>query len=275
MVARLYHYRLEKREGLILQYKDGLGEIAPLPGWSREALSEALSETLSLLSDLPHAKAQLASVQFGISCALRPFSLAPLRVPLCALHTPRPGCSSLKLKLGSLSPESAIQLVRPYLGRYRLRLDVNRAWTLDQALQFASAFSPDDFDYLEEPVSSFSDLIQFSRLTHFPIAVDESLQDSPFLEVPTLKAAIVKPTLLGKIPPLPPSLPLILSSSYESSLGILQIARLSSSPLPQGLDTFAEDLLVPPLQVEEGHLTWVPSSQPLNMSKLCLLATAP
>jgi O-succinylbenzoate synthase len=165
--------------------------------------------------------------------------------------------------------------VKKHLGRYRLRLDFNRAWSLDQALRFAKHFSPNDFEYLEEPVNTFADLVRFSTLTQFPIAADESLRQGSYLEIPTLKATIVKPTLMGTIPTLPPHLSLVLSSSYESSLGILQIARLANSPIPQGLDTFTDDLLIPPLRVENGCLTWTPSSTPIDFTKLCLIASAP
>lgn len=273
MVTRLYHYQFKKREGLILQINDGFGEIAPLPLFSRETFQEALAETLSFLPHPFQAKPKLASVQFGLSSALTPFSLSPLRIPLSALHRPRPNCPTLKLKIGSLSLKKAVDLVKQYVGKHRLRVDCNRSWSLKKAIAFSKAFSLSDFEYLEEPVRTFDDLVQFSSLTRFPIAIDESLRDgSPYQEIPTLVAAIVKPTLMGKIPSLPIST--ILSSSYETSLGILQIARHASSEIAQGLDTFSEDLLSPPLQVENGFLVWNPSSNPIHFNKLCLIATA-
>ena len=271
MVARLYQYRFGKREGLILQKNGGWGEIAPLPGFSRETLDEAREELLAIL--FSGAKATLPSVRFGLACASTPFSLEPLCVPLCALHRPRPGCAALKLKLGHLPIDDAIALVKSHLGKYLLRLDCNRAWSLEQALRFAQPFTPGDFDYLEEPVREFDDLLRFSSHTRFPIAVDESLRDSDYQKIATLKAAIVKPTLIGEIPNLP--IPIVLSSSYETSLGILQIARHAPSSLPQGLDTFEDDLLIPPLRVENGFLAWSPSPNPIDTAKLCLIATAP
>lgn len=275
MVAALYQYRFKNREGLILEWNDGFGEIAPLPGFSRETLEDARAEILALLPNLDNAKPKFPSVQFGLLCASQPFSFLPLRIPLCALNHPRPNCPSLKLKLGHLPLDDAIAQTKQYVGRYRLRLDCNRAWNLDQALQFTSHFSPSDFEYLEEPLNCFSDLIRFSELTRFPIAVDESLRDSDYLQIPTLKAAIVKPTLMGTLPLLPSHIPCVLSSSYETSLGILQIARLASGDVAQGLDTFSDDLLTSSLRVEDGHLLWIPSQPPIDFSKLCLIASAP
>ena len=87
MKITLYHYALpcqtgvvlrkqplSIREGLIIQLnqqgKIGLGEIAPLPGFSQESLKEAQSAAIqwalkphSLWDKLP------PSVAFGISCA--------------------------------------------------------------------------------------------------------------------------------------------------------------------------------------------------------------
>lgn len=261
-MLRLYAYRLQ-REGLILESAIGWGEIAPLPGFSRETLEEARAEIIAFLET--GKKPKLPSVQFGLASALQPFSLKPLRVPLCALKVPRPGFSSLKLKLKEVSVEQAVIQARALKDRFRLRLDCNRAWTLEQALEFASHFKPDDFEYLEEPVAS--GLAEFSRRTGFPIAVDESLRNGSYKEIPTVKAAIVKPTLMGGVPKL--DLPIVLSSSFETSLGILQIARLAQNDLPQGLDTFQEDLLQPPLKRENGYVSWEGSRTPINTTKLC------
>lgn len=287
MVARLYTYDLQTstkkwplRKGLILQWNDGWGEIAPLPGFSQETFEEAREEIIRLLPDLPNAKPKYPSVSFGIESASVPFSCTPLRLPLCLLNTPRLGFSTLKLKLGHLTVDEAIVQVRKHLGSHRLRLDCNRSWNLDEALYFASHFSSEDFEYLEEPVASFPELIRFSELTRFPIAVDESIRHFPYLQIPTLKAAVIKPTVCGSLPSLPSHIPIVLSSSYESSLGLLQIARLAShSPVPLGLDTFQsfqEDLLIPPLKAESGFLTWSSPSNifPIDICKLSLIASA-
>lgn len=282
MTTKLYSYELKTtwpkqpiRKGLILQWNDGWGEIAPLPGFSSETLDEAREEILSLLPDLASAKPRLPSVQFGIAAASQPFSLMPLKIPLGLLNLPRPGFSTLKLKLGHLSAEEAVRHVKTFLGAYRLRLDCNRSWSLDQALVFARHFSPQDFEYMEEPVRTFPELLRFSESTGFPIAVDESVLKFPYHQIPTLKAVVIKPTVVGSLPSL--EIPLVLSSAFESSLGLLQIARCfkTGSP-PAGLDTFRffeDDLLVPPLKAEEGCITWPGSGAcPIDRSKLDLLS---
>ncbi|MES2274299.1 MAG: enolase C-terminal domain-like protein [Chlamydiota bacterium] len=290
MVARLYQYKIPLdtprwpfREGLILQWNDGWGEIAPLPGFSSETLAEALEETLGLLPNLCFANPTLPSVRFGLSCAALPFSQKPVNLSICALDPPLncPLIPVVKLKLGHLSVPDAIGLVKRHYKKSRLRLDCNRAWTLDQALSFASHFEKTDFDYLEEPVQNFQDLYKFSQITQFPIGVQESLLDSPWQEIPTLKAVIVKPMILGTIPEVPKGVQLIFSSSYETGLGLLHLARLSAhSPFPPGIDTYRAlkgDILSSPIVCSGGIFSWTPQSltPPINVLKLCLIASVP
>lgn len=278
-MAALYSYELKTssptwpiRRGLVLHHKGGWGEIAPLPGFSQETLEEAYAEITSLLPDLENAKPKLPSVQFGIESALRPFLQTPLKIPISLLNEPRPGFSTLKLKLGHLPLEEAIAKTKTLMKTYRLRLDCNRAWTLEQALAFARHFSPNDFDYLEEPVKTIPELIRFSTLTGFPIALHES--NVPPSAIPTLKALVIKPTLVGALPPSP--VPIVLSSAYESSLGLLLIARAYKNGAPPvGLDTFRsfhQDLLVPKLRAEGGFLIWEPSTEsPVDKKLLCAI----
>lgn len=276
MVKALYQYTIASphckvRKGLILHLDDGWGEIAPLPGWSQETLEEAKKETLSVL--LEGTKPSLPSVKFGFACALKAFSSAPLKVPISAFQTPDASCRCLKLKLKNIPLEQAISLVKQYAGKTKLRIDCNRCWTLEEALAFTKHFSPTDFEYLEEPVHSYQELLSFMSLTRFPVAIDESLREYPHIDLSPFKAAIVKPMLMGNIPKL--DIPTVLSSSYESSLGILQIARSSSLEIAHGLNTFTDDFLTPPLKIKQGYLIWEGSQNPVDTSKLELLHTNP
>lgn len=252
MVKKLYQYR----NHLLVQIDDCWGEISPLPGFSKETLDEAKKEVQQVLQE--NTQPTLPSVIFGLSVS----PLTSVKVPLCALHRPHDGCKSLKLKVGDLTVAEAVQLVKQYVGKFRLRIDCNRKWSATQALDFTKHFKPSDFEYLEEPTM---DLLEFSKQSDFPIALDESLRDN--LHIPSAKYAVIKPTLSGIVPQL--SLPIVLSSSYESSLGILQIARLGKKEIAHGLDTFSPDFIDPPIRVENGYLTWTPSKNPIDTSKLC------
>jgi o-succinylbenzoate synthase len=284
VAAHLYQYKLplntqnwKVREGLILSWNGGWGEIAPLPGFSQETFEEAKEEVLSLLPNLESAKPTLSSVRFGLSCASKPFPLHPICAPLCALG-PRPGFPTIKLKLGHLNLDEAIALTRSLYRQHRLRLDFNRCWDLESALAFASSFNPTDFEYLEEPLNDFEDLIRFSEETRFPIAVDESFLKFSWEKIPSLRAIVIKPTVVGSIPEVPPHLDLILSSSYETGIGLIHIASSGKSSKPLGLDTsnaFLEDLLTSPIDRSRGFFRWKPSPNPFKLGKLCLIASVP
>lgn len=252
---QLYRYK----RGVIIRTETGVGEIAPLPGFSKETLDEALE-------DLQAKRPSLPSVRFALFCAARP--LQSVHLPTASLG-PKEGFSTHKLKLGHLSIADAVNFVKAHLGK-KLRLDCNRKWTLAMALEFAKQFKPDDFEYLEEPVQTIEELIAFSKMTNFPVAVDESIGCN-YEEIPTLKAVVVKPTIVGHIPKIPKHLKMIVSSSYESGIGLLHIASLAQD-LPVGLDTVhQDDLLHQPIRCENGFFSWESTPDPINWDKLCVL----
>lgn len=266
MTTRLYQYKFPYREGLILQIGEGFGEIAPLPKFSKETLDEARTEALNWIHT--GTPPTLPSVRWGLTCAQTP--LRSVHLPLCALNNPRPGFSTLKLKLGHLSLPDAIALVKQHYRNYSLRLDCNRAWTLTQALEFASHFTPTDFAYLEEPVQTFEELIRFSEMTHFPLAVDEQIHSDLSL-LPSLTTVVVKPTIVGHIPKIPPHFNLVLSSSHETGLGLLHIARAATNSLPIGLDTYRHNILTSPIVCSNGFFSWKLTHPPIDLSQLCAL----
>ncbi len=259
------------REGLIIEKDGRFAEIAPLPSIiqrGQETLDEALNDLrTSLQSGTPP---NCPSVRFGLFCLQYP--LQNVHLPLCALG-PREGFSTIKLKVGHLPIQEAIDQAKKYK-HLKLRLDCNQAWSLAEALHFASHFSPADFDYLEEPLRSWDELIQFSHITKMPIALDES-DCNERLQIPTLKAVVVKPTCKGTIPHLAPHLQLILSSSFESGIGLLHIARIAqhiNPTSPIGLDTtqfFDDNLLTHPIVCAANTFSWNNSSSPVHMDKLC------
>ena len=281
---KIHRYWLESREGLLVEYIDeegrrGVGEVAPLPGWSRESLEDAEQQLIhgSEHNYFPSVAFGLESAQLGIMTAPK----LPLAFPINRLLSgsakemlleaegfAKRGALCLKLKLGSLGFHEAIEVVRALKGTFRLRLDLNRRWSLQQSLRFFSAFSPEDYEYVEEPCSNPSDLAYFP----YPFAVDESLRELPLEEIlayPSLKALIFKPTLQGGIrvgevlaqAAKKHGIDLILSSAHESGVGITQIALLAHhlelTHLPLGLDTYRflkSDLLQDPLEFSENAL---------------------
>lgn len=262
------------RSGILIQLTDevgrsGWGDIAPLPGWSYETLEEVMEAVETLEALLQHQEAILnglfdslpPSALFGVESALLDLRepLAPFSVPSAALlmgtfaeiekqaeARAKEGFSHAKLKIGNLTPKEARALIDTLKHTFRLRIDVNRSWDTKTALRFFESFEPHTFDYVEEPLQDPGDLPHFP----LPLALDESLPlIRDFATLPTLKAIICKPTLHGgltacrRLQELANThhLSLILSSAFESDIGLAAIASLAfrlKLPDPIGLGTY-------------------------------------
>jgi len=246
------------REGFILHNGDYFGDIAPLPGFSLETLAEAKQDALRSIQT--GSESTLPSVRFAFACALVPLPGA-IELPIAGLDRVE-GFHAVKLKLGDLTLEEALQRIKQIPKHLEIRLDFNQKWPLRKLLAFAAHFTPETFAYFEEPTRDFRDLLQFSTQTGMPIAVDESISTTPYWDIPTLKAVIVKPTILGSVPFIPPQAECIFSSAYESGIGLLHIARLAKEynpHRPHGLDSYSqllEDVISPRPVIQEGYLTW-------------------
>jgi O-succinylbenzoate synthase len=267
--ARLYRYRIPLkpplniiREGLLIELDGGWGEIAPLPGFSQETLSDAICELKKIWPLIRTAKSSLPSVQWGLHCAKQPWPPKPFQRTFSALVWDAPvpsGYKTAKLKVKNLSIQEAIRRVKRVQEQdCAIRLDCNSSWTLDQALEFASHFHPEDFAYIEEPLQKLKDLKTFSLKTKMPLALDESLDKLAWQKIPTLKAIVIKPMVWGFIPEIPSPFHLIVGGVYESGIGTLHAAAYPAYQ-PAGLDTYrylCHDILKTPLRMDHGQLIW-------------------
>lgn len=274
----------ETRKGMILKIKHpdgttGWGEISPLPERNKETLSQAKQQVLEALEGRKNIL--YPSVALGLEMAHQSISPINKTLPLCALLTGDPkqilkkaesvyaqGYRTVKLKVSHLSFSDARAVLSLLSPQFQVRVDVNRAWSFDQACAFFSQFDPNAFEFIEEPTY---ELDKLSKFTH-PFALDESLislSSSDLTTFPMLQALIVKPTLIGNqqecayYHTLAQKLKLscVLSSAFESGLGILQICKLSQAlgmeHVPLGLDTYRflkEDLLTTALDFSKPYL---------------------
>ena len=89
------------------------------------------------------------------------------------------GCRAVKLKVGSrpvAEDEELTRVVRAVIGDgMGLRLDANRSWSLEQAVEFGRAVGDTNIEYLEEPLRAPAHLADFFDATGIPVALDESL----------------------------------------------------------------------------------------------------
>ena len=274
-----FHGKVEvAREGLLVRINDGWGEIAPLPGFSKESLQQAEEEALACLAAIGAGKAcmpVLPSVQFGFDCALRKWPAQPTQLPVpypliqgsplellknwkvWLHHTP----SKAKLKVARHPMRDELALIRMLCDRIptlKLILDANQGWTREEAWTFCSHLDLNRIEYLEDPCADFADIAFVANRTGIPVALDELLaQGKPWEPIPQLRALVLKPTLLGSLTNCEAlvaqahklRLKVIVSSCFESGLGLNQLFRLASEWAPEqapGLDTrrwMAGDLL--------------------------------
>ncbi|UCG61598.1 MAG: o-succinylbenzoate synthase [Candidatus Zixiibacteriota bacterium] len=339
-ILKLYRYHLpltnvlrtvksesDRREGLLVELKDAngniaYGEIAPLEGFSKENMPQAVEEVSSIRSriigdELPAGLEGLnggfdlwfnryslsPSVRFGLESAVMELiargkdqSLATLlgvarsaAIKVCGLLSgstddilskaraaAESGFSCVKLKVGHLSVSEAAKVVgdvRNHLGNSSaLRVDANRAFAIDHALEFMNRIKAFDVEYVEEPARNLNQLRKL--LSEKPgsvgVALDESLSEIRPEDLSLgyhVKAIVIKPTMLGleracrfARSAAANRIAAVISSSYESSVGMRVLAAMAAAfapDVPAGLDTvdlFAEDLLEPPVRIAGGQI---------------------
>jgi len=269
--------RVKERNGLLVRLtageREGWGEIAPLPGFSEETLTEARSDAIRWLanwcSGASPAESRHPSVAYGLSCAVAelagelPDGGNYNRAMLCTgdpdelFNTLQQQAQPLaKMKVGIVEPVRdgmMVNLLLEALPGLTLRLDANRQWSLDKARQFARFVSSEfrcRIAFIEEPCCTRQESREFARESGIALAWDESVREVNYRLVaePYLRAIVIKPMLtgsLGKVRTLvaqaeQAGIAAIISSSLESSLGLTQLARIAAWLTPTslpGLDT--------------------------------------
>ncbi|MFV1980883.1 MAG: o-succinylbenzoate synthase [Rhodothermia bacterium] len=180
------------------------------------------------------------------------------------------GCSCIKLKVGhwpAPAGPAVISEIRRSIGPgVELRLDANRAWSLDKAVQFLDGLAESDIAYIEEPLADSADLASLASQTSVALALDESLatiEPGGLSEWSFAGCVVVKPTILGGIrrslefarEASTMGMTAVVSSAFESGLATLWLVALGASPLfdeTAGLDTgrhLESDILSPRLQL--------------------------
>lgn len=286
--------RLEQVEISPLSGEDVDGH--PIQGFSKELLDDVSEQLCQLMDSLSGqdidqllalaSSSKMPSIAFGLSLLhaklagqLDGYSL-PLAecktVPLIYQLADEPKTAidarmqaladdthSVKVKVAQTSLEDEIKLVHQILANkpaIKLRLDANRGFTLEQAIEFAACLPLDAIEYIEEPCRDPRDNSTFYQAIGMPWALDETLNDNnyQFEMQPGLNAIIIKPMLLGTLEKLQHlqdeaehhGVRTIISSSLEASLGIEALAKLSRAMTPTeipGIDTlhaFSSDLII-------------------------------
>ena len=300
----------------------GEGEITPLPGLHLESLSQAESQIREYLSanlkPTPHAETLFPSVRFGLDMAFRTLvqsqqedlgrnylsvengnfikqipvngltSATGKKLELECEQLQNAGFKTIKIKVGRQTVQEDIERVRSarkiLTEEISLRLDANRAWEWEEALEFARAVKDCRIEYCEEPLRDFQRLEELHQQTEIPLALDETLWPNPnphSLAKKGIRTLILKPGIIGAWENTKlwiayaqqNELDVVLSSSFESGLSLHWLAFTSAKLLSKqpaaGLDTakcFAHDLIDPPFTLTNGNYVF-PVTRPTTDQK--------
>lgn len=189
------------------------------------------------------------------------------------------GCRTAKVKVcesgQTLAEDVArVRAVREAMGpEGRIRLDANGGWNVDEAEHAFHALAEFDLEYVEQPCASLGELAELRERTHYmgiPVAADESIRkaDDPLAVAQAVAADILvlKAQPLGGISSIVElaqqvSLPVVISSALESSVGISMglhaAAALPTQEFDCGLGTaslLAADVTRKPLVAQRGSI---------------------
>ena len=168
------------------------------------------------------------------------------------------GFRVLKIKLGVHPLEDELCRLRVLAGRLpagvRLRLDANRAWTVEAAGAALRALAELPVESLEEPVAADDNVLRrLQSQAAFPLALDESLAGrdaGALLAAPPVRRLVLKPMVMGGLLPAwrlaqearAAGLETVVTSTLEAATGLqaaLQLAAALDDGRAHGLATGA------------------------------------
>lgn len=255
------------REGIIITLRDSTGiskgEIAPLPWFGSETLSEALNfcrqlgeeirvEEIAAIPDcLPACQFALESAWLSLSRSVSEdnfnnldycYLLPAGEKALSAWQNRTQTATTFKWKIGVYSLATEIEILKQLVDRLpataKLRLDANGGLNLSQAEKLLRVTDTlDKIAFIEQPLSSdrFTDMMQLAQTYDTLLALDESVASYTQLRatyergwqgVFVVKAAIMGfPSRLKKFCQ-QNYLDIVFSSVFETEVGRAAVLRL-------------------------------------------------
>jgi muconate cycloisomerase len=150
------------------------------------------------------------------------------------------GFTTFKLKLGVGDDVAQVRAVRERVGAdAKLRVDVNGAWSVDEALGILRMLEPLGIELVEQPVASVAEMAEITAALPIPIAADEIVASVKEAErakragacdLATVKLAKVGG--IGEANGIAKALPIYLSSALDGPLGIAAAAH-AAQVLPE------------------------------------------
>ncbi len=166
------------------------------------------------------------------------------------------GYKTIKLKIGRDDPFEDFYLIvtaRNVSGYdFKLRLDANKKWSADEAIEYLNRLSEFEIEYIEEPCEFVPSTFRTAEETQIPAALDESIetiaQARELINSSSIQFIILKPMIIGGFLSIARLIKeaesankkIIISSAFESAIGksgLALLASLVNHSSGHGLDT--------------------------------------
>lgn len=244
-----------ERQGLYLEWYDKdqrkqISDVCLLPGYSMESYQDVIDQLNLVKNKAIKSSILYPSLHFALFHPLNlDDSIKPQKYQaLIQKNTLRfdlqktPYFDTLKIKTKNFTADELIHLTKKFSSTHIIRFDANRM-ELDQVFIDFLIENSSLYDFIEEP------LLHQENASLLKVALDETIylneEISDFLNI---KAIIYKPTLCGGLEKIRKFLgvyPIILSSCFESSIGLKRIIKLhqtisQENDVAIGLDTMPE-----------------------------------
>ena len=184
------------------------------------------------------------------------------------------GFINIKLKVGGNIDEDikkVLAINKALNGRAMLHLDANQSWNPGDAIKFGNKVGCAAAVYIEEPFKEINKVPEFFEETLIPVAFDETVAKIDLNEIAHIEGVdiiVLKPMILGGIEKTKQlmenakkkAISTVVSSSFESAIGILTLAHLvgtSARDQFAGLDTlkcFERNLLKDELRIQHAKI---------------------
>ncbi len=265
---RVRFRRVTWREAVLIEGSGGWGEFSPFPEYPPTMTARWLAAGLeAAVREWPPPVRERIPVNVTI----------PAVDPEVAYHSVREsGCRTAKVKVAEPGEDGALDsarvaAVREALGpEGRLRIDVNAAWTVEEAVGHIERLSAYRLEYVEQPVRTVDEMVELKKRVDVPIAADEAvrLAYDP-MEVVDRGGADL---LVLKVQPMGgvrrtldlahrSGLPVVISSALETSVGLAAglaaAAALPELPFACGLATgglLEGDVVSDPFRPIDGEM---------------------
>lgn len=251
-------------------------ELAPLEHFHHIRRQDCLDEFIDFINN-PNGLTERHSVtQFAID-SLALHSTQQQKITINKLLDPLQQTNSassqswdcIKIKMGRQNINKDIRFFKSLLEKIPrhtlLRIDTNQRWSVDDFHQFIESVPLEQIDYFEDPLTDPKQYIHFKDV---PIALDESIQSEFFEELLNCQhviGCVIKPTVIGGLEAAKKQInrlellgkKAIISSTFESSIGLWAISSLVNNDTAHGLGTlpwFVTDLVHDSLQTIKNKL---------------------